>query len=700
MSNRITLDENIIAVWDIDAIDGAGADEGVDYSISGADAGLFSIGADNGMITFLSAPDFENPQDNDTDNAYVIDVTATDAAGNVTTQSVVVSVMNVIEVGETFTIGDLNYKVSSIDPSTAEVMNSPSASGDIIIPESVSYEMIDFTVTSIGEVAFQLNSAVTGVTLPSTITAIKGRAFFGCSLSEIDLPEGLTVLSELSFSSNDLQSVIIPESVTRIEVSAFEGNQLQSLVLPTGVEEVQFLSFAANPITSLRLPTTLTTLSVSAFEDNTILTEVIAEYTTPPVLQDGDLSPFKRVDISLVTLKIPEGTLSNYETATVWQDFGTILEVDLRAPIFTSAATIDYAENGAGVAYTVTADETATFILGTSKDESLFTLANDSEISFVSAPDFEIPQDSNGDNVYAIDVVATDVVGNTSTTEIQITVTDVDEIAPVFTSAATASYAENGTGVAYTITADEIAIFALGINKDESLFALANDSEISFVNAPDFENPQDANGDNVYTIDVIATDVAGNSATLEVTITITDVSQSQTITFEAIESKQYGEAAFSIAASASSGLAVELAVASGPITLSGNMVTITGTGTASITATQAGGNDFGAANPTTVTFEIAKAPLTVTAEDVSITENDALPALTFRYAGFVNDEDESVLDTEPTISTAGVAGTAGEYVITLSGGVDDNYDFTLVNGTLIIEEVLGLIESQLTVYPN
>ncbi len=71
------------------------ASEGVTWSITGGnEAGKFQIAPD-GTITFVTAPDFENPTDSDTNNTYILVVTATDAAGNVSTQTITVTVLNI-----------------------------------------------------------------------------------------------------------------------------------------------------------------------------------------------------------------------------------------------------------------------------------------------------------------------------------------------------------------------------------------------------------------------------------------------------------------------------------------------------------------------------------------------------------------------------------------------------------------------------
>jgi hypothetical protein len=85
-------------VLDIGADDGSGADTNVTYSLTGgADQADFNLNSTNGQLTFGSAPDFENPADDDTNNDYVVDVTAADSAGNTTVQTVTVTVTDVDE---------------------------------------------------------------------------------------------------------------------------------------------------------------------------------------------------------------------------------------------------------------------------------------------------------------------------------------------------------------------------------------------------------------------------------------------------------------------------------------------------------------------------------------------------------------------------------------------------------------------------
>ena len=93
-----------------------------------------------------------------------------------------------------------------------------------------------------------------------------------------------------------------------------------------------------------------------------------------------------------------------------------------------------------------------------------------------------------------------------------------------------------------------------------------------------------------------------------------------------------------------------------------------------------------------VKFQIAKAPLTATAENKSATYGDAVPAYTVRYAGFVNGETESVVTGLITFDCAYAAGSdAGEYAITPKGATADNYAITFVAGKLTVGKLTAAL---------
>jgi hypothetical protein len=77
---------------------------------------------------------------------------------------------------------------------------------------------------------------------------------------------------------------------------------------------------------------------------------------------------------------------------------------------------------------------------------------------------------------------------------------------------------------------------------------------------------------------------------------------SQTLNFDVIPQKSMGDAPFPVFALSSANLPVTYSILSGPATISGNTVTITGSGTVTIQASQTGNSVYGSASPATQTF--------------------------------------------------------------------------------------------------
>jgi hypothetical protein len=165
----------------------------------------------------------------------------------------------------------------------------------------------------------------------------------------------------------------------------------------------------------------------------------------------------------------------------------------------------------------------------------------------------------------------------------------------------------------------------------------------------------------------------------------TVIKAAQTITFPGPGNRYYGAAPFNLSGSASSGLALTFSVVSGPATISGRTVILTGAGTVTLRASQAGNANYNPATSVDHSLTVMKAVLTAKADDQSKVQGAANPTLTISYAGFVNGETIADIDTAPTASTtATTSSPVGSYPITLSGGSDDNYSFKLQSGTLTV----------------
>jgi len=96
---------------------------------------------------------------------------------------------------------------------------------------------------------------------------------------------------------------------------------------------------------------------------------------------------------------------------------------------------------------------------------------------------------------------------------------------------------------------------------------------------------------------------------------------------------------------------------------------------------------------------VTKAHLTVTADNKSKPYLLANPVLTYTCSGFVYSENISVLDVLPSVTTQAVTDSpAGNYVITVTGGNDNCYDFIYNIGILTITKIPQAIT--FTAYPD
>ena len=98
-------------------------------------------------------------------------------------------------------------------------------------------------------------------------------------------------------------------------------------------------------------------------------------------------------------------------------------------------------------------------------------------------------------------------------------------MAPAFTSAASANTAEDASGVVYTATASDAdgdpLTFSISGGADASLFSITNDGALSFDAPPNFERPRDSGRDNVYEVTLRVSD-SFQTTDLAVQITVTD----------------------------------------------------------------------------------------------------------------------------------------------------------------------------------
>ena len=413
--NAAPFTENGVGtVEDVDATDADNS--ALTYSISGgADAALFSIVAGTGVLTFIAAPNFENPnQAGLVDNEYEVEVTVGDGVATDT---------------QTITV--------TVDDSLTESPVITSDGGDAPVAQSVA----------------ENTTAVTDV-------------------DAIDEDTGASITYSISGGADAA---------------------LFSIVAGTGV-----LTFIAAP----------------DFENPNQAGLVDNEYEVEVTADDGTAAP------------------ADTQTLTV-----NVTNTNDNAPVITGGAAVNaapFTENGVGTVEDVDAtdaDNSAlTYSISGGADAALFSIvAGTGVLTFIAAPDFENPNQAGlVDNEYEVEVTVGDGV-TTDTQTITVTVTNVAE-APVFT-VANAVIDENTTAVT-TVTATDsdgdALTFGIVAAGDGLLFAIDPATGVlTFVTQKDFENPADADANNVYEITLTVTD-GGAPVNIFRTVTVTNLGEAPT----------------------------------------------------------------------------------------------------------------------------------------------------------------------------
>ncbi|MCY4575562.1 MAG: cadherin domain-containing protein [Chloroflexi bacterium] len=164
-------------------------------------------------------------------------------------------------------------------------------------------------------------------------------------------------------------------------------------------------------------------------------------------------------------------------------------------------------------------------------------------------------REASGGDSHTVIVTATDPGGLTATSEVTITVTNVDEAPAISTTGSEFRDISSDEGTAATPLdlATALATYAATEPEDEDMtwslsgadagtFNIGNQDGgtpgvLTFKAQPDFESPGDANSDNVYELTVVVSDPAKNSDEVAVRVTVTNVAETGTITYSSLQPK-------------------------------------------------------------------------------------------------------------------------------------------------------------------
>lgn len=279
---------------------------------------------------------------------------------------------------DVFEVGGIYYSKNSDGTTVSVTSGDVSYTGEVNIPSQVTYGDSDYSVTSIGEKAFNYCTELTAVTIPNTVTSIGDFAFAWCvGLTSITIPGSVTTIGNYAFSgSNGFTSVTIPASVTSIGDYAFwdcngletiavaEGNSvydsrdncnaiietatntlifgMKNTVIPNTVATIGSHAFwNCSLLTSVTVPASVTKIGdyafwgctgleyvfldsgvtyigANAFYACTGVTTLFCAAATPPALGEDAL---KSINKGLCSLHVPDESIEAYRAADQWKDF-------------------------------------------------------------------------------------------------------------------------------------------------------------------------------------------------------------------------------------------------------------------------------------------------------------------------------------------------------------------------------------------
>ncbi|WP_020558806.1 cadherin domain-containing protein [Thiofilum flexile] len=577
----ISVAENQTAVTTVTATDADG--DTLTYSITGgADAAKFTINSSTGVLQFATAPDYEAPTDSGANNVYDVQVTVSDGRGGTDLQTIAVTVTDVAE-----SIPVIGGSGTCTATGGTDVVFLLDNSGSVLAAEYTEYAS---TVVSIGNALRTANPA-TRIAVAHFAGPLSGipfsdygqylsleRDFSTAALSspvrqfpsiynygEDNLAGAVTqlsyaldgnasttssfVLSSLKELNRDLtrplQIVIFTDAYRDGSVAGsamidgvgygYEPNDGSNFTI-YNLLKAQGVKFS---VAALTLPNGIT--ADERDKAAAAIASVGGSWTgiieSNPVDPEGSQTSPRRYETSS-TFTLSAAQISNFVTS-----IANICGPNV-APVITSngggaTAAISVAENQTAVT-TVTATDadgdTLTYSITGGADAAKFTIDSSTGVlQFATAPDFETPTDSGGNNVYDVQVTVSDGNGGTDMQDIAVTVTDVAEnVAPVITSngggdTAAISVAENQTAVT-TVTATDAdgdtLTYSITGGADAALFTIDNSTGVlQFVTAPDYEAPTDTGADNVYDVQVTVSDGKGGTDMQAISVTVTDVAE-------------------------------------------------------------------------------------------------------------------------------------------------------------------------------
>jgi serralysin len=464
------------------------------------------------------------------DNVITTKSVTIDEAAKSNTVSALTGMLPVIQVKseDDITTAVIRFAISTLQTDIQDIANG-SASAETL--KSYTEDLLNYIAEDqnidVSEITPDI-SAIADSVLTSEDTEVEINVLLNDSYV-ISSPFSLSATNSTNGSTSISNSLI-----TYSPNADYNGSDTFSYTLTQGDKassaDVTITIEAVNDAPSIDLASTIqveenqvavTTVSVSDVDDDDELTLTLGgadadsfNLSTENVLTFKEAPNYETKTSYLITLTLTDGTETVTKDVTI-----TIIDVEENGstPVITSSSTFTADENQTAIG-TVTATDADGDTITYSISGSEITINSSSGvIAFASAPDFETKSS------YTATVTASDGT-NSTTQDITVNVTNLNDNNPVITSSSTFTVEENQTSVG-SVTANDAdgdsLTFALS-GTDASLLSISSSGVITFNSAPDYETKTS------YSITVSVSD-GTNTTAQSVTVNITDENESPII---------------------------------------------------------------------------------------------------------------------------------------------------------------------------
>ena len=494
--------------------------ETITWDLDGNDDDKLSISS-AGVLTFNTVPDFEDKKDHNTDNVYEVTVIASDGT-NKETQEVRITITNVNEAPVLTVVEEVTFAEGGTGTVVTFEVTDPDAN------TTITWSLSGTDAGDFNDITKPTNEPMKGELTFETVPDRESPADDDTS-NDYDITVKATD-EDGEFDEMDVTILVSDED----ETPALSG--------PTAFEYAENSHYTAatynavdpedDDITWTLLGDDKDLFNLSTVHDDASTANLF--FRSAPDFEEDD--PAKQDhdnnDVYELTIQATDGNANHVQTL----DVAITVTDENETPVMDAITIDDYEENGTGdvADFSATDPENDTLEWTLSGDDDAYFEIDDATgvLTFVDPPDYEHEVNNVQKYTYDIKVQASDDEF-TASMDVTVTVTDVDET-PVISGETENDtvnpffdHEENDASPVHRFSAldpEGTAITWELDGADKDMLDISG-GVLEFPSPPDFEDPQDSGGNNVYNITVKVTDNTNNSATLPVTVTVTNINE-------------------------------------------------------------------------------------------------------------------------------------------------------------------------------